>query len=58
MATGGGDHPDIPTDRIELTPRGLTGAEIDALIAFLGALSDPPDVEIPDRVPSGLPLPR
>lgn len=40
-------------------PRPLTAAEIDALIAFLGALSDPVALSgrmgAPDAVPSGLP---
>jgi cytochrome c peroxidase len=40
-------------------PRELSGLEIDALIAFLGALSDPVALSgrmgVPDAVPSGLP---
>ncbi len=58
MARGGGDHPHVPKERIELTPRGLTAAEIDALVAFLESLTDLPDVPVPARVPSGLEVPR
>lgn len=43
----------------EARPRELSGPEIDALIAFLGALSDPVALSgrmgVPDAVPSGLP---
>ena len=46
----------------ELEPRSLSGRDVDALVAFLRALSDPQvqDLEalIPDRVPSGLPVER
>ncbi|MFQ5536120.1 MAG: cytochrome-c peroxidase [Gemmatimonadota bacterium] len=55
---GGGDHPFVPRDRIELEPLGLTGSEMQDIIAFLKALSDPPEVEVPERVPSGLTVPR
>jgi cytochrome c peroxidase len=58
MASGGGDHPHIASDRIELRPRGLSPAEIDALVAFLESLTDLPAVEPPARVPSGLEVPR
>jgi len=55
---GGGDHPLVSRERIELEPRELTSEEMDDIIAFLRALSDPPDVEVPTRVPSGLDVPR
>jgi len=55
---GGGDHPHVPTERLELRPLHLTPREIDALVAFLEALTDLPDVDAPDRVPSGLIPPR
>jgi cytochrome c peroxidase len=58
FANGGGDHSDIPSERVELTARNLTEGEIDALVAFLEALTDVPDVEIPDRLPSGMEPPR
>ncbi|HEX6316633.1 MAG TPA: cytochrome c peroxidase, partial [Gemmatimonadaceae bacterium] len=58
MAGGGGDHPQVPRDRIELRDRNLGADEIDALLAFLEALTDLPDIEIPARVPSGLEVPR
>ncbi len=55
---GGGDLPQVPRDRIEVRPLGLSEAEIDALVAFLAALTDPPGIEPPERVPSGLTVPR
>lgn len=55
---GGGDHPYIHPDRIELTPLGLTARDMDDLVAFLHTLTDVPEIEIPDRVPSGLAVPR
>jgi cytochrome c peroxidase len=58
MASGGGDHPGVPGDRIELRPRGLSDAEIDAIVSFLETLTDLPDVQVPIRVPSGLEVPR
>lgn len=57
---GGGDHPTIPRDRLDpaLGPLALAAVEIDDLVAFLIALTDVPEVAIPDRVPSGLQPPR
>lgn len=55
---GGGDHPWVDRERIEVAPLGLTRQEIDDLVAFLEALTDLPDVQIPERVPSGLEIPR
>lgn len=57
---GGGDHPAIPRSRLDpaLRPLGLTGEEIDDLVAFLEALTDEPPVAIPERLPSGLEPPR
>lgn len=57
---GAGDHPDIPRARLDpvLGPLRLTDAEIEDLVAFLVALTDVPDVPVPDRVPSGLEPPR
>ncbi len=54
---GGGDEPSIPKSRLDslLTRRQLTAAEIDDLVAFLEALTDLADVELPERLPSGLP---
>ncbi|RME17475.1 MAG: cytochrome-c peroxidase [Alphaproteobacteria bacterium] len=46
----------------ELAPTALTEDDIDALLAFLESLTDPSSrtgrLGIPDRVPSGLPVPR
>jgi cytochrome c peroxidase len=57
---------DHKQDRIDMvpdalrTPMALTEAEIDDLIAFLHALTDPASLnlsgDVPDRVPSGLPV--
>lgn len=55
---GGGDLPQVPDERLDIAPLGLTSAEIDALVAFLESLTDLPDVDAPDRVPSGLEPPR
>ena len=57
---GGGDHPDIAGDRLDplVRPLGLTAREIDDLVTFLRALTDEPDVRVPDRLPSGLEPPR
>ncbi len=55
---GGRDLEAVPSDRIELTPFELTEAEVQDLLAFLNALSDLPDVALPDRLPSGLEPPR
>lgn len=55
---GGGDHPAVGRELIELEPLGLTEREIDAIVAFLLTLSDLPRIEVPDRVPSGLEVPR
>lgn len=54
---GGGDHPAIPEERLapELEEVDLTEREISDLLAFLEALTDVPDVRVPDSVPSGLP---
>ena len=44
----------------ELTPIELSDEEVDALVAFLGALTDPSSTElasvVPEEVPSGLPV--
>lgn len=58
FARGGGDHPRVGPERLELRPLDLSGREIDDLVAFLHALSDPPAIEPPSAVPSGLPVPR
>lgn len=58
FARGGGDHPRVPAERLEVEPLDLTEREVDDLIAFLEALTDAPDVTAPDRVPSGLEVPR
>ncbi|RMH23101.1 MAG: cytochrome-c peroxidase [Gemmatimonadetes bacterium] len=55
---GGGDHPFVDPARLEIEPLGLTDQEIDDLVTFLGTLSDMPEIEIPERVPSGLAVPR
>lgn len=55
---GGGDHPGVPSDLLEIAPLGLGDAEIDDLVAFLRALTDEPDLDAPERVPSGLTVPR
>lgn len=54
---GGGDHSAIPEERLdpELQEVDLTGREISDLLAFLESLTDVPEVEVPDSVPSGLP---
>ena len=55
---GGGDEPTIDPDRIDpaLTPLGLSAEEKTDLLAFMHALTDSSvKVEIPQRVPSGLP---
>lgn len=54
---GGGDHPYVDRNRIELAPLGLTTREVDDLVAFLHTLTDVPEIEIPDRLPSGLDVP-
>lgn len=58
MGSGVGHLSRVPTDRIELVPRGLSRDEIEDLVAFLRALTDLPDVAVPDRLPSGLEAPR
>lgn len=60
FARGGGDHPGIPARRLDpkLRSSDLTDREIDDLVAFLEALTDEPEVAIPDRLPSGLEPPR
>lgn len=55
---GGGDHPHVPRERLETVPLGLSSREVDDLVAFLEALTDLPAVQAPDRVPSGLEVPR
>ncbi len=57
---GAGDHPNIPRARLDpaLRPLRLTASEIEDLVAFLTALTDLPEVAVPDRVPSGLEPPR
>lgn len=54
---GGGDEPSVPRERLDpaLAPLGLSEEEITALVAFLESLTDPPPVQVPERVPSGLP---
>ncbi|HPG25911.1 MAG TPA: cytochrome c peroxidase [Myxococcota bacterium] len=51
---------DAIADANELRPRSLSDDEVDALVAFLEALTDPRMLdlreEVPPRVPSGLPL--
>lgn len=55
---GGGDHPYVHRDRLEIRPLRLTSREIDQLVAFLHTLTDVPDIAVPERVPSGLEVPR
>ena len=47
--------------RVDIEPVALTDDEVDALLAFLGALTDPGSIGgasgAPDAVPSGLPVP-
>ncbi len=49
-------------DPLVATPRSLTDQQIDQLLAFLNALTDPAAASleslVPDAVPSGLPVPR
>lgn len=49
-------------DPLVATPRSLTDQQIDQLLAFLNALTDPSAISldgvVPDTVPSGLPVPR
>lgn len=54
---GGGDEPSIPRRRLDpaLEPLGLSEREKEDLVAFLESLTDLPEVEVPERVPSGLP---
>ena len=56
-------HPGVPEDRLDpdlRAPLGLTDAEMDAIVAFLGTLTDPGTtvdpmlLAVPARVPSGL----
>ncbi len=58
MASGGNHLEAIPPGRIELVPRNLTPVDVDDIVAFLEALTDLPDVEIPTELPSGLAAPR
>lgn len=58
MASGDRHLSRVPSNRIELVPRQLSPEEIDDLVAFLHALTDLPPVEVPDRLPSGLEVPR
>lgn len=55
---GGGDHPGVARALLEVEPLGLTEQEILDLVGFLESLTDVPDVDIPESVPSGLPVPR
>ena len=55
---GGGDHPHIASEDLEVKPLNLSQQEIDDLVAFLVALTDEPDVEVPERLPSGLEPPH
>lgn len=58
FARGGGDHPGIPRERLDVEPVDLSEREMAELAAFLEALTDVPDATAPDRVPSGLEVPR
>ncbi|MGH7698953.1 MAG: cytochrome-c peroxidase [Gemmatimonadales bacterium] len=55
---GGGDLAAVPRARLEVRPLKLSARELDDLVAFLEALTDVPDVQTPDRLPSGLEPPR
>ncbi len=55
---GGGDHPFVSRESLELQPLGLSSREIDDIVAFLESLTDLPDVEVPTRLPSGLEPPH
>lgn len=55
---GGGDLAAVPRAALELTAVDLAEREIQDLIAFLEALSDMPEVTLPERLPSGLDPPR
>jgi len=62
---GVSEHPNVTSAHLSplVRPLGLTAAELDALEAFLGALTDPLDAagplfDAPASVPSGLEVPR
>ena len=55
---GGGDHPGVAPELLDIEPVELSEGEIDDLVAFLEALTDEPDVTAPEGVPSGLEVPR
>lgn len=62
---GVSEHPGVTSAQLSpvVRPLGLTPAELDALEAFLGALTDPledagPLFDAPASVPSGLEIPR
>ncbi|MGI9627576.1 MAG: cytochrome-c peroxidase [Longimicrobiales bacterium] len=55
---GGGDHPNVLAETIELVPLGLSDREKRDLVAFLEALTDMPEVQVPDTLPSGLEPPH
>ncbi|NNM32471.1 MAG: hypothetical protein HKO53_05370 [Gemmatimonadetes bacterium] len=51
---GGGDHPQVDPDALEIQPLGLTEREKSDLVAFLEALTDLPEIDVPLTLPSGL----
>jgi cytochrome c peroxidase len=62
---GVSEHPSVSDGQLDplMTPLGLSASQLDALEAFLGALTDPlvdagPLFEPPAAVPSGLEVPR
>ena len=54
---GGGDESAVPDDHLdpELSRVELSSRQLADLMAFLHALTDVPDVQVPGSVPSGLP---
>lgn len=55
---GGGDHALVNPNRLDIAPLGLSEQQVDDLVAFLESLTDDPGVATPERVPSGLDVPR
>lgn len=51
---GGGDHPQVDPDALEIQALGLTEREKSDLVAFLEALTDLPEIDVPLTLPSGL----
>lgn len=51
---GGGDHPRVDPATLEIQPLGLTDREKSDLVAFLEALTDLPEIDVPLTLPSGL----